>query len=180
MRSDFIGIDPGRKGGIALIRNGNLTVWPMPPEQNRGIDLRALEQIVAVGCCSLNCKLCLEWNTCRPNEVPDYAMRFGIQSGELRAMFFARGFDVDLVSPAAWMNKLGVPGKEWDRQCAQRIEVIKRHFPDADKLWTGPKGGIQDGIVEAICLAIYCRTVYSTPIGTKAGPRPPKFRGVEP
>jgi hypothetical protein len=153
----------------------------MPPESQRGIDLCNLERIIL--CCEMHedaslTQVGIEWNTCRPGEVPDRAMKFGIQSGELRAMFFAHGFQLELLSPQAWMSKLGLPGKDFDPDCLQRREVVKRHFSDADKMFIGPRGGIYDGLVEAACIAIYLQIMHGTPLGKKSGPRPQKFRGI--
>jgi len=180
----FIGIDPGRKGGIALISEQGLRVWEMPPEQHRGINLAELNEIITHHLTPWDGEpighVAIEWNTCRPEEVPDFAMRFGIQSGELRAMFFARGLDVDLVPPNTWMQKLGLPGKDGDFECRQRAELVSREFPGSNELWTGPRGGVHDGILESICIALYERVYWSTPLGRKTGPRKPTFRGIEP
>ena len=181
----FIGIDPGRKGGIALISEQGLQVWEMPPEQHRGINLWDLTGIINEithyeTFDGEHNKVGLEWNTCRPEEVPDFTMRFGIQSGELRAMFFAHGFEVDLIPPQVWMAKLGLPGKDGDFECRQRAELVSREFPGSDKLWTWPRGGVHGGILEACCIAIYQRIMYSTPLGRHTGRRPPRYLGREP
>lgn len=174
------GIDVGRKGGISLLDtdSGEIQVWPMPPEQHRGICLSDLHGILssfpkstAVG---------LESNTCRPEEVPDFAMRFGIQTGELRAMLFCQGLETLLVPPATWMNKLGLTGKQHDPDLDYRMAFVKEHYPYAEPLLLGPHGGIQDGLLEALLISHYIKLMRHTPLGKKSGPKPPKFRGLEP
>jgi hypothetical protein len=180
MECNFIGVDVGRKGGIALISSTGLSLWPMVVEQQRGLDLTALTAIV-LQCgmpSSLPARVGIEHNTARPGEVPDYAYKFGLQEGQLHGMFYAHGFYIDLLSPQTWLDKMGLPGKVWDQGCKQRLEILYRHFPNAQVV--GPRGGIMDGLVEAALIAIYMRELYSTPLGKKTGPRKAKFRGLEP
>ena len=173
------GIDPGRTGGIAAIDfDGTVKVWAMPRQEQRGVCLPELFDILrswpngtAVG---------LEWNQARPGESPDYAFRFGLQTGEIHAALFGVGFSTILVSPQAWMNKLGLCGKRDDPKMIYRMAFVRDHYPWAEPLFIGPRGGIQDGPLEALLIAHYVKLVRSTPFGAKSGPRQPKFRGIPP
>jgi hypothetical protein len=169
----YIGVDPGRKGAISVIDNGVITIFPMPPEQNRGLDLEALHNIVVNA--PEPARVGIEWNTARPNEVPDFAFRFGLQSGELRATFFHFGYDPVLVPPQIWMAYLGVPGKDYDAKCQQRRAILDKEYPQSSSLWLGPRGGVLDGPVEASCIALYMKRIDAVPF---KGKRPPTFRGL--
>ena len=176
----FLGIDPGRTGGFAMIHSGGLTLWEMPPESQRGVSLLTLERLIICEAQALSDMelpiVGLEWNVAHPDNVPDHAFRFGLQTGQIHAMFFAHKFQLELISPQLWMAKLGLPGKQFDPECRQRLELLRKHYPHA--LVIGPRGGVLDGLVEAALIAIYLRIVHATPISKKSGPRPPKFRGI--
>lgn len=173
----YVGIDPGRKGAIAKISSQAITVHEMPQEFERGIDLFGLVSLddlerlgdVLVG---------IEWNTGRPGEVPDYAFRFGLQTGQLDAWYKAKGYTVKHISPQKWKNYFGLPGKQDDRQSLQGAAIWCKSYPQYKGLIYGPRGGILDGPLDALLIAEYLRRIESSPVGAKGGKRPPKFLGL--
>lgn len=175
-----IGIDPGRSGAIALIRsNGrDLTVqcWNMPSHDgNRGIDIRAMLAIMD----ELDPKALvgLEYNSGRPGETPDFAYRFGLQTGQLEGLFRARGFEVKCISPNLWTGKLGLPGKQHPGAIEQRAAMWDRLYPAYAGLIRGPKGGIHDGPLDALLISHWLRLTESSPVGKMGGRRPPRWMG---
>jgi hypothetical protein len=174
------GIDVGHKGGLAIFNTdtGEIRLWEMPPEQNRGTNLEELWQILQSW--PSDTIVGLEYNTCRPGEVPDFAMRFGIQTGELRAALFSFKFETMLVFPQVWMGKLGLWGKQNDPHLQYRMALIREKYPHAEPLLVGPRGGIKDGLVEALLIAEWVRLMHCTPLQKFTGPRPPRFLGLTP
>jgi hypothetical protein len=151
----WLGADPGAKGAIAVIGEG-VNIYPMPSldADGRGIDLGRLFSLVrSFG----RCPVAIESNTARPKESADFAMRFGVRTGQLQAMLFASGCDITMVSPMKWMNAFGLRAKEYDPGCVMRDDVASRLFPEAKHLWKGPRGGILDGHVEAVLIAEWLR-----------------------
>jgi hypothetical protein len=177
---NFIGIDPGRQGGIALMSGDEIRVWPMPEEQCRGIDLRALMSILFGQIPAGKAKIGLEWNTARPGEVPDFAMRFGIQSGELRALCFARWGECDLIFPQVWKLKLGLRGKVDDPHSRDGERYFLEHYPQWPHLIYESRGGLLDGILDALLICHYLKMVYSSPIGKWGIRKPPRVFGLPP
>jgi len=167
--------DPGRTGAFARIDENGLTLWDMPAKLNRGIDLHALKEIVTS--CE-PCRIGIEQNTGHPDDVPDRAFIFGLQTGQIQAMFFAFGFTIDYIFPQTWMQKMGLPSKQNDFELKQRIEIVHSHFPTAELV--GPRGGLLDGRIEAACICLFMKRMYTTPLGRHTGRRPPTFRGREP
>lgn len=174
-----VGVDPGLSGAIALIQaTGELQVWEMPPAKDHGIDLILLKNIISE--IPSNAEVYLEWNRGRPTDVPDRALGFGIQLGQLQTAFEFSDYSPTLVYPLKWMNGMGVPGKDFDNGLLQRQRVVLNHFPDSRPLWTGPRGGLKDGVLEAILIAKFAYINTNSPFGKMGGPRPPKFRATPP
>lgn len=176
----FLGIDPGRTGAFGLIEADGIQVFDMPDcGKHRGVDLyptcEILRQIPVDGT-----EVALEWNTGRPNEVPDFAFRFGLQSGQIDALLFASGFNISHVSSNAWTGRLGLPGKSWAGAVEQREALLVAAYPYAAGLLRGPKGGLLDGRIDALCIAEYLRRGHGTLTGHKGGRRPVVFRGLDP
>ena len=174
----FIGIDPGRQGAFAVL-DGNVLIVDMPETTARGIDLIMVSDIMdafdpdetLVG---------LESNTARPGEVPDYAMRFGWQTGNLEALLYARGFKVRLIAPQLWTGRMGIPGKDHFGSIEQRAAMCDELYPAASTLIRGPKGGLKDGRIDALLIAEWLRRDTLSPVGSKGGKRPPKYYGCKP
>jgi hypothetical protein len=147
----------------------------MPGKQERGINLEELNEIIMATPPSV---CYIEWNTARPGEVPDRAFLFGLQTGQLDALFFARGHDVRHVSPRTWKADLGLPGKEADPESVQGMALFNEAYPGNERLITGPRGGTLDGPLDALLLAHWGRNVHKSAVGRKgAGRRPPRFVG---
>lgn len=174
---NVIGVDVGREGAFARIAGTQITIWDMPKSHERGVDLRAVNEVVKT---TPPCIVYIEWNTARPLEVPDYAFRFGLQTGQLEALFWARGFDVRHVVPNKWKGDIGLPGKTDDPTSLQGLEFLRREYPcvEVDALILGPRGGIKSGRVDAWLIAHWGLRVASSPVGRKGGKRPPRFIGA--
>jgi hypothetical protein len=180
----FMGIDPGREGafGVLSTNDGELwepDVWDMSPTTNRGIDLIWANDLLSRFMTS-GVLVILESNTARPGEVPDYAMRFGWQTGNLEALLYAKGFETRLVPPNLWTGRLGLPGKTHHGSIEQRAAMWDELYPEHKEMVRGPKGGLKDGRLDALLMAEWLRMTELSPVGTKGGKRPPKFFGYKP
>lgn len=172
----FVGIDPGRTGGIGCIGiDQSVRVWRMPPATDRGIPMEQVKDIFA----SLPrpCTIALEWNTSRPEEVPDYAFRFGLQTGQLDGLLGGMGIRPSHLTPQAWKAKLGLVGKSHDPDSVQGQLMWKKLYPQYAHLIYGPRGGVLDGPLDALLIAEYVRIINVSVVG-KWGRRPPRFRGL--
>jgi hypothetical protein len=176
--NNYAGIDPGRNGGLALIEADNtIRVWPMPEKQERGVNVEDVIDIIRSW--PLGTIAGLEYNMGRPGEVPDYAFRFGLQTGQLDGTLRGLGIAVTHIYPQAWMKRLGLTGKRDDPKLHYRRKLLEKIYPHATRLVIGPKGGVKDGILEAILIAHYHKEISESKIG-RWGRNPPKCRGLEP
>ncbi|TYO91448.1 hypothetical protein [Oceanicella actignis] len=141
----ILGIDPGRRGGLARLRRGDGS-WRVA-----AIDL---PQTPA----GLHAALA-EWTpvTFAVLEQPIYPPHIGVRNiariaeayGALKAMLFSAGIAVREVTPAQWKRSLNVPA---DKAAARRR--ADEFFPDDAHQWTRAR---DDGRAEAALIAWYGR-----------------------
>jgi len=175
-----IGIDPGFTGALAAIYRSpggiaDIRVEPMPIKQRtkngeRTVDLEGLDSILRDWTSSLpgyqqpSCRVGLEWPTTRPGEGAERSARFGRQLGILEATLWHLMFNTVFLPPAKWKGHLGLPGKS-DPEADAKGEAFLIHHYTADRiqpLTRGPRGGIQSGKVDALCIAHYTAAAVST------------------
>lgn len=160
-RHDFYaGIDPGFSGAIAYCSaDGSYwTVFDMPvnTEARNELDYLTLIGIMA----SLDgAGVALEWNTTRPDNEPERAYRFGMQTGALAMGLEYVGVDWQRLSPVTWKGKFGLPGKDKDPKSVAALEFWHGlgHPPEITNLVFGPRGGLLDGRLDACLIAEYAR-----------------------
>jgi hypothetical protein len=184
--SHFVGIDPGFGGGIAVM-NATATVckaWPMPITQRnskrdgtREYDLDGLHVIFKQLHFLPAPSVTIEWPTTRPGEGAERCERFGRGKGYLEAFLFLMGFNYVKVSPNIWKGRLGLPGKGDDPNSTQGAAYWKEKYPKYAQLILGPRGGVLDGLLDALLLAAYDRMGSQSPLGWRGGPRPAVFKG---
>ena len=178
MESEFYaGIDVGREGAFALIHpDGGAQVWDMPESIHRGVDLREVQAIMATFPAGV--KIALEYNTARPGEVPDFAFRFGLQTGQIEAIAYMQGRIIGRVPSATWTAKLGVTGKSHDPNCKARAHWMDIRYPEYSGMFRGPRGGILDGRLDALLIALYSKSVGGM-FGKFTGRKPPRHFGLQ-
>lgn len=177
----FIGVDPGFTGGLALLSADGLIarVWPMPTtgkRNHRKLDLGYLTGIIRTF--PPNSQVGLEWPQGLPGDSPQSMMRFGVQVGQIDALLYAHEFLPEHISPSVWKGRLGLPGKAHDPSSWQGVQYWAERYPSHSGLIHGPRGGILDGLLDALLLAHYLKLGTTSPMGWHGGKRPPAFRGV--
>lgn len=153
MSSVIIGIDPGLKGGIALIRKGvPVKVWKMPVIKSGTksiLNLQTLNEILA-HCKSFadfdGCLVVLERVHAMPKQGVVSVFTFGEGYGTIKGMAVAHGLGLMEVRPTEWQSALlqGIPkdlGKKRSiAYCLHRFSGL---------------GTLSDGEADAICLGLY-------------------------
>lgn len=97
----IIGIDPGKSGGIAWIREGRLWVEKMPDTIK---DLWELVQSIAFDGA---CKAYLEQVSAMPKQGVTSCFTFGNGFGHLEMALTAAGIPFERVRPQKWQKALG-------------------------------------------------------------------------
>ena len=166
----FVGIDPGFTGAIGFIAERELCndifVWDFMVSgagRKRQFDLENLnrqihgiqgwgtDDDVIVG---------LENPTTRPGEGAEPCKRFGEGIGFLKGMMTAHQVPYTCVPPNLWKGRLGLPGKTHRNANKSGAQLLITHYPNAENLIYGPRGGILDGRLDALLIAHWMKVNY--------------------
>ena len=151
------GIDPGKKGAIArIMHSGRYEVCPMP-DTPRGI----LDEIFRIHID----RLYIEKAQSMPGQGVVSVFNYGHDYGMIKGMLLARGVPFEEVGPRKWKIAMGVtcPPKSTNKERKLKAtRAAQQLFPDATLV--GPKGGLLDGLAEALLIAEYgIRQNYQPP-----------------
>lgn len=150
----YLGVDPGKNGGIALIRDQeDVNLFPMPTTE-RDIwflfdNLLAPSRIKAI----------IERVHSMPNQGVSSTFTFGMGYGGLRMALTAARIPFEEVTSRTWQKGLGVsPRKKTESksQFKNRLRAkAQQLFPDLD-VWRSSKKE-QLSVCDALLIAEYCR-----------------------
>lgn len=149
--SHFVGIDPGIGGAVGVLDAGGqfVAVHDMPTLPSatgrRQVDAAALALLVRDLCPVF---ALVERVGSRPGEGAVGAFAFGHTFGSITAVLAAVGIPHDLVQPAVWKRKAGIPA---GADKAVSILTAKRLLPAAAPHLERVK---DDGRAEALLLAL--------------------------
>ena len=138
----YIGIDPGAKGGIAVISESGITVAAY--DKARYIEI--LSQVPSDSVC------CLEHVHAMPGQGVTSMFSFGQNFGWIQGVLEAFGVSYELVQPQKWKKEYSITA---DKNTS--IEVCKRLFPNVSLLPSERCRKDSDGIGEALLMAEYAR-----------------------
>lgn len=158
----FIGIDPGKQGGIAAIHFGksgtDVECWTL-----NIVDLHLFELLnnFSKARFGVPCHVCLEQVQSMPGEGHKGAFTFGEGFGKLKMALTAAGLGYELVHPKQWQKELGIPGRvkgEPKHLLKQRsLEKAQQLFNHLE-IWTTPRSlGVQRAVCDALLLAEYAK-----------------------
>lgn len=155
----FIGIDPGKQGGIAAIRpNGEISWWLMPSGDLEL--LTVLQKEIDTGGTVV---AGIEYVHSMPGEGHKGAFTFGTNVGQLSMAIAASGFKKVEVPPRTWQAffKIKPRGKQSKPAFKNGIRLLAHStFPKLD-LWTIPRTkGKQLAICDALFIAEYVRLTH--------------------
>lgn len=151
--SIYLGIDPGKKGGLAIVDDSSKQwspeVWAMP--ELLTITFTLLQYAKSVGC-----KAIIEKAQPMPKQGVSSVFSYGMNYGIIIGMLIALEIPYIEVRPATWKKKIleGVADKT-DKKSS--IEAALRLFPGVNLYPTERSKIPSDGIAEAILIAEYGR-----------------------
>lgn len=140
------GIDPGSKGALVLIEytnpshSGKIVDWMRMPGRNPRYDYVRIMEFM-----SRADVIALEHVTRGSSLVRNGFSMWGIA--------FALDLPIHLISSSVWKRRLHLPkgGNKRDS-----VELAAKLYPDIESDLYGPKGGLIDGLAEAILIAEDC------------------------
>ena len=139
----FMGIDPGKSGALAILREGSVEVVPFDPEAY----LAAFRSLVPA-----DTRCVLEHVGSMPGNSGLSMFSFGENFGIIQGMLTATGIPFQLVRPQRWKKEYTL-----DHTKEKSIEVCKRLFPGVNLKRTDRSRKDDDNIAEAVLMAEYAR-----------------------
>lgn len=153
----WIGIDPGASGAMALLSKTEVIQVLEFKEVNLIGYAKALEEWNQ----EYNIQtVCIEKVSAMPGQGVTSMFSFGQRYGELIGLCVALKLPIQFANPKDWQkelkiktqDKLSKPDKK--KAIANAVSLM---FPTAYNLVTGSKGGIKDGVSDAIGIASYIK-----------------------
>ena len=148
----YIGIDPGKNGGIAVLRvRHNQVVSTSAYVFDESSLINILDE-VKLYCC----KCTLEHVHAMPKQGVSSTFNFGMNFGFIQGVLRAYGIPYELVTPQKWKKEFSCTS---DKNTS--IEVCKRLFPNVNLKATDRCKKDHDGMAEALLIAEYGRRHYN-------------------
>lgn len=140
----YIGIDPGMKGGIAVLwDNGIIEACAYSDD--------ALKEIIHE-LKNAKTRCCLEQVHSMPQQGVSSTFKFGMGYGYIKGVLETMDISYQEIPPQRWKKEFGLGSDK-----ANSIEVCKRLFPDVSLRATERSRTDSDGIAEALLMAEYAR-----------------------
>ena len=143
MKTMFIGIDPGKSGGIAYIEDGITSAAPYG--HSALIELLELARY-------RECVCCLEKVGAMPGQGVVSMFNFGQSVGYIKGVLEAFKIPYQEISPQKWKKEFGLNSDK-----AASAEVCRKLFPEVNLLATPRCKKPHDGMAEALLMAEYAR-----------------------
>ena len=149
MKTLFIGIDPGKSGGIAVIDTKNGGCYAVPYSDKDLLDIcqdtiqsGAAEHIVC----------CLEKVGARPGQGVVSMFSFGQSVGYIKGVLESFRIPYQEIVPQKWKKEFGLNSDK-----AASAETCRKLFPETNLLATPKCKKPHDGMAEALLMAEYAR-----------------------
>lgn len=149
----YIGIDPGKNGGIAVIQTY------INQTQKVGVKCYSDEDLLSILEDAKTClqAICyLEQVHAMPKQGVSSTFNFGMNFGFIQGVLKAYGIPYELVTPQKWKKEFSCTS---DKNTS--IEVCKRLFPNVNLKATERCKKDHDGMAEALLIAEYGRRHYN-------------------
>ena len=144
----YIGVDPGKNGGIAIIDSDGVIAFPFS-EERLLIELDGIAQ-------EYECICYLEHVHAMPKQGVSSTFNFGMNFGFIQGVLKAYAIPYELVTPQKWKKEFSCTS---DKNTS--IEVCKRLFPGVNLKATERCRKDHDGMAEALLIAEYGRRHYN-------------------
>jgi len=157
-----IGIDPGQKGGLAIIHgNGNVSVTSMILA-GKDLDVAAIKDWIWSNIVVETDLGTIDWNKdiiaylekvhSMPEQGVSSVFKFGQNYGTLIGIIGTMGIPLHLVTPQAWKKNI-LAGTTKDKAAAK--DFCRRVYPNVSLLATKRSRVVHDGMADALCIARY-------------------------
>lgn len=153
MKTLFIGIDPGKKGGIAVIDTESGIRYTVPYSDKDLITMcRDESWLYNTQGKTEHIMCCLEKVGAMPGQGVVSMFSFGQSVGYIKGVLESFGIPYQEITPQKWKKEFGLNSDK-----AASAEVCRRLFPDISLLATPRCKKPNDGMAEALLMAEYAR-----------------------
>ena len=139
----YIGIDPGAKGGIAVISDDGISVFPYS-------DSQLLNTVSSLT--NENTRCCLEQVHAMPKQGVSSTFKFGVSYGFIKGVLESHDISYQEIPPQRWKKEFGLNSDK-----AASIDVCRHLFPSATLRASDRCRTDNDGMAEALLMAEYAR-----------------------
>lgn len=147
----YIGIDPGKGGGLAAICGSSVMATSMPESDvELGKWLVDVSEIDGIG----NCRCVVEHVGPMPGQGVTSMFTFGSQFGRVLMACALLEIPFELARPQKWQKELGLRSAKKESYAERK----KRLKLAAERLWPNAKVTLKTA--DALLLAEYCRRVF--------------------
>lgn len=150
----YIGIDPGKNGGIACLHHLGTGRSAVPPATKMPETERDVWELVKHFCAGAGDKAIIEKVSSRPDQGVASMFKFGMSYGSLRMALIAAAIPFDEVTPQKWQRELGLIRTNKNES---NTDKKNRHKAKAQQLF--PELKVTHAIADALLIAEYCRRV---------------------
>lgn len=149
MKTAFLGIDPGKNGGVAFLDVDRCEVHTEPYRDEALISV-CMDARIRYGSGNIVC--CLEKVGAMPGQGVVSMFNFGQSVGYIKGVLEALGIPYQEISPQRWKKEFGLTSDK-----TKSVEVCQNLFPDISLLATAKCKKAHDGMAEALLMAEYAR-----------------------
>lgn len=147
--SKFIGIDPGKSGGVAIISGKEVTAYKCPFDIG---DMALLIGIAINGYAPENVIVVMEKVWSRPTDGKRSIWTFAENYGVWKGIVATHELHLNLVTPQAWMKYYEIPKMEYRPRKAYLKDKAKSMYPDLKKVTLST--------ADALLIARYAEVTY--------------------
>jgi|WetSurMetagenome_2_1015567.scaffolds.fasta_scaffold108929_4 crossover junction endodeoxyribonuclease RuvC len=152
----WIGVDPGKTGGLAYIDNkGIAQTIPMPVAENE-LDLHSIVEWFKE-LSNGDVLVCIEKVGAMPGQGVVSMFTFGMGTGMLHGIIAAVGYKKIVVAPQTWKTKIL---RDTKKDKAAAINYCLSMYPGVDLKATPRCKKYHDGMADALCIATYAKLTY--------------------
>ena len=150
MKIFYVGIDPGKNGGIAVIDGDDGTIMLSPYSDEALLKTISLVSICAPNVAGAQC--CLEKVGAMPGQGVVSMFNFGKAYGYIKGVLESFSIPYQEITPQRWKKEFGLTSDK-----TASVEVCRRLFPKVNLLATPRCKKPHDGMAEALLMAEYSR-----------------------
>ena len=146
-----VGIDPGKEGGVCVMRSGQVVRAEPLPLAGKLVDVPVLADMVGIchGMVLTPALVALEFQQAMPQDGAQSLNYLLPQYGQILGACMAWGWPVRTPKPREWKGVI-LKGTARDKRAA--IDYVRMLHPNVD-LQPGRKRKAHDGIADAVCIA---------------------------